>query len=438
MIFTYFLLDEGISITRAKNDKVSLYRGGFIMTDNFFTDALYQYYLQSGKSMSENVSQVLSKSLIELSEEERESYRTYILPSTGVIKSQIKEMLDQPGVSKEEWQAQLQNYGQSIIGQMVAEVIIELGVPTAAVEEAAPQAVEETPQLPQVEAAPVPPVPSQEAPAPAPRVPPPAPVPPVPPQKKKNVKKLVIIGVAVVVVLAVIGAIVGTTSSKDKEETKTETKTETTTTESTKPKTISLSITTPTAMQEVMNPQIMVSGQTEKGAEVSVWLSGKQIGGCYADNNGSYAAITNLPGTPASYSLVVKAKSDNGTAERNVTCVVIENPAAYKAKCQTLDYRVVSKNADNYIGQFYYIRGEVFQIMEQGGTTFMLVAVTDNGYGYWSDNVAVNITGTTDALEESIVRVWGSCAGSYTYTSVANYTITVPQIDAEYVEVEKL
>ncbi len=397
------------------------------MTENYFTDALYQNYLQSGKSMSENVSRVLSKSLIELTEDEREAYKTYILPSKGVIKNQIKEILEQPGVNEEEWQSQLQNYGQSIIGQMVAEVIIELGLPTAAVEEVAPQPIEETPQPPQVTPTPAPPVSPQVA---------PASVPPVPPQKKSNVKKLVILLVSIVVVFAVIGAIVGVTTGKDDEETKTEASE--TTTQNTTPKTISLSITTPTGMQQVNNPQIAVSGKTEPGAKVTIKSDAGVGGYCDADSTGAFATVITLPTTPSMYTINVRATTDEGEAEKSVICEFVEDPAAYKAKCQTLDYRVVSKNADNYIGQFFYARGEVFQIMEQGNTTFMLVAVTDSGYGFWDDNVAVYLAGTTDALEESIVRIWGSCGGNYTYESVAGYTITVPQIDAEYVEVERL
>jgi hypothetical protein len=64
----------------------------------------------------------------------------------------------------------------------------------------------------------------------------------------------------------------------------------------------------------------------------------------------------------------------------------------------------------------------------------MLVSVTDEGYGIWDDNVAVAFDGKlAHVFEKDIVRVWGVCVGQFSYTSVANYSMTVPLIHARYV-----
>jgi hypothetical protein len=46
-----------------------------------------------------------------------------------------------------------------------------------------------------------------------------------------------------------------------------------------------------------------------------------------------------------------------------------------------------------------------------------------------------NLQGTTPAVENSIIVVYGTIQGSYTYESTANWNITVPSIEAKYVDV---
>ena len=67
----------------------------------------------------------------------------------------------------------------------------------------------------------------------------------------------------------------------------------------------------------------------------------------------------------------------------------------------------------------------------------MLVSVTNMGYGYWDNNVAVAYEGRlAHVYEKDIVTVWGTCLGQYSYTSVANFDMTVPAIEAKYVSVK--
>jgi hypothetical protein len=41
--------------------------------------------------------------------------------------------------------------------------------------------------------------------------------------------------------------------------------------------------------------------------------------------------------------------------------------------------------------------------------------------------------GTTNAVEDSTITIYGEIMGSYTYESVAGYQITVPQMNAKYI-----
>jgi len=126
---------------------------------------------------------------------------------------------------------------------------------------------------------------------------------------------------------------------------------------------------------------------------------------------------------------------------------VMSATAAFETSCQSISFKVLDKDAGSLKGRHYVIRGQVFQIQDAGAGQFwdgypdgleprtsMLVAVTDEGYGMWDDNVAVAVDGAVKHVyENDIVTVWGTCVGQYSYTSVAGYDETVPLIHARIV-----
>ena len=64
--------------------------------DNFFTNELSEYYSGQGKSLSDQVIQVLNKSPLDLTEEDKETYKNLILPTRQSRKQAFAEMLKQP------------------------------------------------------------------------------------------------------------------------------------------------------------------------------------------------------------------------------------------------------------------------------------------------------------------------------------------------------
>ena len=119
----------------------------------------------------------------------------------------------------------------------------------------------------------------------------------------------------------------------------------------------------------------------------------------------------------------------------------------YKKACRHIRFPVLNKDAGTLVGKHFKIRGQVFQIQDAGAgqywegfpdgiqpETQMLVAVTSDGYGYWSDNIEVAYSGALKKVyEKNVVTIYGACAGQYTYTSVAGYDMTVPLVLARYV-----
>jgi len=108
--------------------------------------------------------------------------------------------------------------------------------------------------------------------------------------------------------------------------------------------------------------------------------------------------------------------------------------AAFRAEAQTIPYNQLAKNPERYVGERVVYRGQIFQIQEAGGVGFMLLSVTDEGYGFWDDNVWINYEGTIDSAEDDIVTVYGTVVGQKTYETQIGGETFVPEIDAEFID----
>jgi hypothetical protein len=117
------------------------------------------------------------------------------------------------------------------------------------------------------------------------------------------------------------------------------------------------------------------------------------------------------------------------------TTTTTTSPQAYKAACPTMPYAQLVKDPDAIKGQCVTYQGQVFQYDSNTGLQDMLVAVDNDGYGDYSDNVEVKLP--TAAMgngiyENDIVQFWGPITGTDTYQAQNNDEITVPVVKAEY------
>lgn len=106
--------------------------------------------------------------------------------------------------------------------------------------------------------------------------------------------------------------------------------------------------------------------------------------------------------------------------------------ANYKASAKSIPYGQLSKDADRYSGDKVTYTGQVFQIQESGGYGYMLLSVTDEGYGFWTDEVWVNFDRSTNFVEDDIVTIWGTVVGNKSYETQIGGERFVPEIDAKY------
>ena len=92
------------------------------------------------------------------------------------------------------------------------------------------------------------------------------------------------------------------------------------------------------------------------------------------------------------------------------------------------------KNPDKYAGDKVCYLGPIFQIQEgDGGGGIMLLAVTDQGYGVWDDNIWVDYDRPIRSAADDHIRVCGTVTGSKSYETQAGGETFVPQVKARYI-----
>ena len=98
-----------------------------------------------------------------------------------------------------------------------------------------------------------------------------------------------------------------------------------------------------------------------------------------------------------------------------------------KPGAQTISYKQLEKDPDSFKGKSAIFTGQILEIQESSDGNYMRLAVDKSSYGWnFNDVVLVQYDAHTDALKDDVVTVGGVMEGSQTYTSQANYQITVP------------
>jgi hypothetical protein len=107
--------------------------------------------------------------------------------------------------------------------------------------------------------------------------------------------------------------------------------------------------------------------------------------------------------------------------------------AAFREEATTIDYDQLIKNPYRYVGEKVVYTGQIFQIQEGVGS-FMLLSVTDEGYGFWTDEVWVSGFGEIESAEEDIVTVYGTVTGAEEYETQIGGSNFVPKVKAKYID----
>jgi Ca2+/Na+ antiporter len=104
---------------------------------------------------------------------------------------------------------------------------------------------------------------------------------------------------------------------------------------------------------------------------------------------------------------------------------------------EDLSYDELFRNNAKYIENIVYYKGEVIQVTELSGNSYILmVYVTKREYDVWGDNVWVNYEGER-ILEGDIINLWGEVKGVKEYSNVFGASRSIPEITALHVEIVK-
>lgn len=114
-----------------------------------------------------------------------------------------------------------------------------------------------------------------------------------------------------------------------------------------------------------------------------------------------------------------------------------EKEATFKDECQSYTYEQIARNPDDYIGEKAKFTGEVIQSMQEGNSYTLRVSITKSDWGY-EDPILVSYTakqGESRILEDDIVDIYGLLGGTYTYETVMGNKLTVPLLNALYIDI---
>jgi hypothetical protein len=124
-------------------------------------------------------------------------------------------------------------------------------------------------------------------------------------------------------------------------------------------------------------------------------------------------------------------------AEREVEKLeaIAEEESNFREEATTIDYNQLIKNPEAYRGEKVVYTGQILQIQESGNFGgFMLLSVTDEGYGFWTDNIWVEFEEKIGAAEEDIITVYGKITGSEEYETQIGGSTYVPKMQAKYID----
>ena len=108
--------------------------------------------------------------------------------------------------------------------------------------------------------------------------------------------------------------------------------------------------------------------------------------------------------------------------------------ANYKSECKTLRYKDIERNPKTYKGQKTKVTGKVIQAQE-GWFDSVTLRVQDSNQDIWYVTYTMG-ENESRILEKDTVTVYGTCEGVETYTTILGGSVTIPAIEAKYIDVK--
>ena len=191
------------------------------------------------------------------------------------------------------------------------------------------------------------------------------------------------------------------------------------------------------------------------GHEISEWKetkkascteSGQRDGVCSRCGETVIEEIEKLAHTESDWKITQKASYDQA-GERQKTCTVCgevlqtesyelegeEKANAFKNECANYSYKDIARDPDQYKGSKIKFYGEIVQVCSENKDLCTYRVMLSN-----YDVIYVTYKrpeGEGRLLEDDNITVYGLCNGLYSYTSVQGAQITIPMVDAKYIDI---
>jgi hypothetical protein len=114
----------------------------------------------------------------------------------------------------------------------------------------------------------------------------------------------------------------------------------------------------------------------------------------------------------------------------------------FKASCKMFTFEQIARNPDKFKGTNVKIIGEVVQVLYGSNSVDLRVNITKKGsYStYYTDTVYVTYytkPNEDKILDNDIITIYGTAQGDCSYTSIMGAKVTLPKIDANFIEINK-
>lgn len=183
---------------------------------------------------------------------------------------------------------------------------------------------------------------------------------------------------------------------------------------------------------------VNLKGSTVPAAAVSATpTAGTQSISAVADDAGAFTIhVAGLTLGDNGFGISVIARGYSNSFH-TVTVTRTQSEASLKASAAVIPYPSLSKDPAALAGRIVTSQAQVFQYDTNTTTSHFIASVTNDGYGYWSDNVWADLDPTIAqaVCAKTVIRFWGTVVGAYTYTTTSNGSLTIPEVKVQYLTV---
>ena len=177
-----------------------------------------------------------------------------------------------------------------------------------------------------------------------------------------------------------------------------------------------------------------IAGSTAPGTAVTAEWSGGEATAT-AGSQGNFIVTIDGLETEGPVDVTLHAEAPGGdTDEASVTITRTISESSFKFFTRRIPFDELVRDPDGLIGETVNYRARVLQYDSRTTTASMLVYVTEEDFGFWTDNVLVTLNPSLGATidNDDIIDVWGTVTGTQTYDTAIGGSNTVPMVEARY------